>query len=246
MEHCGMRVPALAAVLLLFMTAGMFAQQGESVDYNGHNYVLYESGLSWTEAKRFCEEQGGHLATISSRGEQNAIWTLVKSGSKKMCWIGGQRHKTMHFRWLTGEKFSYTNWDTGAPGDNNIGDKDAIMLYKSTGRWKDENGEKPGGRAANLKNYGFVCEWDGPMPDDSSSAASGSATAGSDDSFDGMGICLDVGDKLQLFAPEGVKWVSSNPGVVKVNSRGMITGVSEGSAVITARNAGSVTVRVEQ
>lgn len=243
MENYRSRTIVAAAMIFFFTMTAAFAQKGETTSYNGHTYALFESGISWTEARIFCEEQGGHLATITSRGEQKAITQLLKSGSKKTYWVGGYRPKSKgvsSFTWITGEKLSYTSWNSGAPAGNKLGNKNAMLLYKSTGKWLDENGDKPAGKESNLKNFGFICEWD-----DDVSPSSGKSAKKPDDESTGIGICMDVGDKIQLFAPEGTKWSSSDTEVAKVNSRGVVTALAEGTAVITARGEGSFSVRVE-
>lgn len=64
-----------------------------------------------------------------------------------------------------------------------------------------------------------------------------------------IAIYIDEGDKIQLSAfvsgkeASSVKWSSSNSKIVKVNSKGRITGVSEGTAVVTAKS-GSTTVSI--
>lgn len=41
--------------------------------YNGHIYTRFEEVITWEKAEAFCEKEGGHLAIVSSRGEQLAI-----------------------------------------------------------------------------------------------------------------------------------------------------------------------------
>ncbi len=250
MKKSGLWAAGLAAVFLFIAGTAASAQEGKTLSYNGHTYTLFESGCTWEEARQSCEDQGGHLATITSRGEQKAIASLVKSGGKKFYWVGGyiKSARAGRFTWITGEKFAYTSWTPGAPDENSMGKKTAMMVYKSTGNWKDEYGDKPSGKVSALQNYGFVCEWDGDRTDDSFLAESESDTDDSyddDDSSADMGIHLETGKKIQLFAKSGTKWTSSNPNVAKVNSLGLVTAVSEGTAVITAKGAGSITVRVE-
>ena len=45
----------------------------KTVAYNGHIYSLYNDTLDWNQAKTRCESVGGHLATITSQGEQDPL-----------------------------------------------------------------------------------------------------------------------------------------------------------------------------
>ncbi len=44
-----------------------------SSNLSSHKYTVFNLGMTWTEAKAYCESLGGHLATISSQEEQNII-----------------------------------------------------------------------------------------------------------------------------------------------------------------------------
>ena len=247
MNTACLRSAGLAALFLLAAGVAAYAQEGASTSFNGHSYTVFEDGCSWEEAKRACELRGGHLVTINSRAEQKAVASLVKSGAKKFYWIGGYRAKSSHFLWVTGEKFSFTSWASGSPSDGTLGNKDALMLYKSSGIWKDENGDKPSGKASALQNYGYVCEWDDEV---SAAAEAGEDEADEDiDSWDDgadVGISLKVGKRVKLFASPGAIWASSDSSVAKVDRHGVVTALSPGSAVITAKGAGGLTVRVEE
>ncbi len=252
MKKYGLRSAGLAALFLILATADLAAQEGNSTTHNGHTYTIFEDECSWEEAKNACENRGGHLVTITSRAEQKAITTLIKSGNKKFYWIGGMRKKSSNFIWVTGEKFSYLNWSSDAPTENGLGNKNAIMLYKSNGLWKDENGDKPSGKASALKNYGYICEWDDS--DDAISFADDSAYEDYDEDEDvanitiapeAIGISIPAGKKVRLFGPSGAKWHSSNPKVAKVTKDGVVMAVAKGTAVISVERAGAVTVRVE-
>jgi hypothetical protein len=73
---------------------------------------------------------GGHLVTITSSGEQNFLYNLWPSG-----WIGlTDEVNEGTWRWVTGETYSYSNWNNGEP--NNAGDEDYVQ-FVSNGRWND-------------------------------------------------------------------------------------------------------------
>ena len=61
------------------------------IDYNGHTYGVYYQTLSFDDAIAYCEAQGGHLATITSQGENDAIASML-SGTDKSYWIGAESY----------------------------------------------------------------------------------------------------------------------------------------------------------
>ncbi|SEG11711.1 Lectin C-type domain-containing protein [Eubacterium ruminantium] len=125
---------------------------GKEVEFNGHRYkVVYSSeSLTWNEAKSICENEGGHLVTITSKEEQKFISKLC--GYKRtgdMMWIGlygSKEDKTIKYLWVTGEEFEYSFW-----GDANDTpkcvyiDHPAYMWYRTSG--------------GSTMHY-YICEWD--------------------------------------------------------------------------------------
>ena len=132
-------------------------------NYNGHFYKLIDTGLNWNDAVAYCESLGGHLVTITSGVEQAFVQDLIVSkGTKGYYWTGGVRSSGDNWIWITGEKFSYSNWYSGEP-NNGFGDEDIITVYKINGMWNDV--AKLGNTAGkypffNIENSGFICEWD--------------------------------------------------------------------------------------
>ena len=61
-------------------------------NYNGHSYYRSTSSQTWPDAKKACEDMGGHLATISSSGENNFLFKTWPSG-----WIGLYQDRTGAF-----------------------------------------------------------------------------------------------------------------------------------------------------
>jgi len=120
--------------------------------YNGSKYLLFDNTMSWKDAKAACELMGGHLATITSQGEQDAINNLLLSGTKINYYIGATDEASKGtFNWVTGEPFNYTNWNTNQP-DNYLGIEDYLMVYNQAsivGKWND---------VSNNNGIGFICE----------------------------------------------------------------------------------------
>jgi len=102
-------------------------------NYNGHSYYRSTGTANWQTAKSNCVNMGGHLVTITSSGEQSFIFNLWPSG-----WIGlTDEVSEGTWRWVTGETYSYTNWNSGEP--NNSGNEDYVQ-FVGGGRWNDLNG----------------------------------------------------------------------------------------------------------
>lgn len=118
--------------------------------YNGHSYKVYESLLQWKEAKGFCEELNGHLATITSDGEWQFVLGLAKSYQNTQFWLGGTDERLEgQWEWVTGEKWSFSAWMKGQP--DNDGGQDYLQITYNPSEWTDRQG-------TDLKY--FICEWD--------------------------------------------------------------------------------------
>ena len=131
--------------------------------YNEHFYEVFvtTSDITWTAAKEACESKNGHLVTISEAGENAAVATIVRTFSGS-AWLGAYRpvcygsHTGPHtFVWVTGEEWSYTNWDSGEPNDSHPHEgacENSLHMY-SSGLWNDYQNDH-----SNMR--GYVCEWD--------------------------------------------------------------------------------------
>lgn len=115
--------------------------------FNGNVYKVFEYGMSYEEAKAYCEQLGGHLATITSKNEDKAIFTYISKMGNYNCILGGSDARIEGlWEWITGETFSYANWADGEP---NYQSGEDYLQYGSSGKWND----------INWKNC-FLCEWD--------------------------------------------------------------------------------------
>jgi hypothetical protein len=113
-------------------------------NYNGHSYYRSTGTSNWTTAKSNCVAMGGYLVTVTTSGENSFLFNLWPSG-----WIGLTDEVTEGtWKWVTGETFSYTNWNSGEP--NNSGNEDYIQ-FVSGGKWNDLN---------NTSSLAYVIEFD--------------------------------------------------------------------------------------
>lgn len=141
-----------------------------AIEFNGHYYQVYDTPMTWDEAKAYCESLDGHLVTITSGAEQEFVESLIANGKKKSYWLGGTDIANEGtWEWITGEKFDYTNWREFMP--DNWQNEDYLMMYKEMdpsytgetfGRWNDlkSDGTCPGNSYFSKDIFGFICEWD--------------------------------------------------------------------------------------
>ena len=100
--------------------------------YQTNKYLFYKESMPFSYAQLLCEAKGGHLATVSSSGENIAINSTMNSVTDAI--IGGCRNSNGDFEWVTGEPFSYANWASGEPNNTN---QPFINMYAS-GLWDDD------------------------------------------------------------------------------------------------------------
>ena len=136
------------------------ARQGTVWEGNGHSYEVFNTNMSWTEARRFAEQRGGYLVTITSSDEQAFIESLLsRNGTVFAYWLGGFRGNDGNFRWVTGEQFVYTNWAPGEP-NNSAGIENYIEFVRNTGQWNDVREDYHRMHISWNTNMGFIIEWD--------------------------------------------------------------------------------------
>jgi hypothetical protein len=126
-----------------------------AVAFGGHHYLVSTEDLSWQDAKRRCEELGGHLAVITTQEEQ-AFVTQLAAG--RYLFLGATDAEAEDvWEWITGEPFTYTAWMSGQP--NNYGGEEHYLATYDDGEWVDV--------AADGDDFwmptGFICEWEGAV-----------------------------------------------------------------------------------
>lgn len=146
----------------VFVDAGAFITSGaytpvKTGTYKGNTYKVFvhSDNLPWNSAKEYCSRNGGHLATITSKEENDFVKSLLPS-TKQFYFIGcSDRDNEGTWKWITGEKFDYKNWGNGQP--DNAGDNEHYGSITTKGTWNDiydNSGDISG----------FVMEIDGNVP----------------------------------------------------------------------------------
>ena len=129
-------------------------QAASRVAFQGHYYQVFRHKRTWDEAKRLCEAMGGHLVCITSEGEQEFVLSQLLQLPHlpySACWLGGTDRDTPgHWRWVTGEELTMTNYLA-------LGDPDEhwLALRFDTGRWDDYLN-----RGEGVGEQWFMCEWE--------------------------------------------------------------------------------------
>lgn len=113
---------------------------------NGHWYkaVINTNALNWTQMSQIANSEGGYLATITSAGENDFVFSLINSpeffqgigGNGAGPAIGGYQpdgspEPDGGWRWLTSEPWSYTAWAPGQP-DNGGGVESRAHFWSGT------------------------------------------------------------------------------------------------------------------
>ncbi|MBR7032929.1 MAG: leucine-rich repeat protein, partial [Clostridia bacterium] len=122
-------------------------------EYGDHLYALFINPVTWDRANLFCSGLGGHLATVSSAGENQIIAGAIKNSGLTGALIGGNDiDEEGVWEWVTGEEWTYSNWDSGEPNDDGQGGQNIAWIYSGNGKWDDER--------ESFEFPALVCEWE--------------------------------------------------------------------------------------
>jgi hypothetical protein len=148
-------VRIISFLLCLIVTAALFpsavASTNELMSYDGHWYRFMSDMCTWDEARIACENMGGYLTAITSFTEMNFVSGMISNStnSNGIVWIGGtDREIEGDWKWVSGEKFVYTNWKS-IYEPNNYNNEDYLQIDANPG-WNDANGQQ---------QCFYVCEW---------------------------------------------------------------------------------------
>lgn len=150
----------------------------DAIMFSGNYYKAYDISMSWTDAKAYCENLGGHLVTITTQAEQTFIENSFLTGSPEKWYymIGGYRKDASlsEWYWVTGESFEYENWMHPGEATQNVKNQIYIWTISSSAPevYVDGGIEKPlpdykwfshyntATGVFDTEHTGFICEWD--------------------------------------------------------------------------------------
>jgi hypothetical protein len=99
--------------------------------------------LPWVDAELACQSRGGHLASLRTKDERNALVAAVHDVSRVEFWIGlNDRDAEGEWRWVDGSPTSYLDWGNDQPSA--LDDDDCVESVPwAKGRWNDYGCEVP-------------------------------------------------------------------------------------------------------
>ena len=141
--------------------------------YEGHTYGFYNAATldlpKYWQVSRFCRDQGGHLATINDKKENDYLFGILRSHYDNTAFFGySDADKEGTWQW-DNEECSYSNWTKNSyqnQPDNGVnygteedyaefnydGNKPTSEKIPNDGTWNDA----PFRRNTDL----FICEWE--------------------------------------------------------------------------------------
>ena len=139
---------SMLSILFIFIAITAYADSSRIQNpSNGHWYQRFDTTMTWHEAKAYCENIGGYLATVTSQDENDFLCNnFTGGGSQQLCWLGAtDEEQEGVWKWVTNEEWGYTNWacdDLTCEPNNCTGIEHYLMLYLSP-----QGGEKGSGLA---------------------------------------------------------------------------------------------------
>ena len=144
-------IVVLFAFLIMLPSFAMADSEKMLNSDNGHYYQRIDTSMTWTGAKSYCENLGGHLATITSKEENDFIYNNLIKTNENDCFLGGTDiDHSGEWKWITGETWEYENWKSGEP--NYFGIEHYLQFHGgNTYYWNN---------ITNNLTTCSICEWD--------------------------------------------------------------------------------------
>ncbi len=211
----------------------------DAKEWNGHCYYLFRvgenssigsEGIMWNDAKKHCEQLGGHLVTINSPEEQAMLEEWLPEDGVNMFYIGATAIEG-NWQWITGESMGYNNilsndWTGVVVNKSYASDYGCRMVYAPQYGW-----EWTWGGYTNVADMnGYICEWSNFLTLSNKRLQLNKG--------DSVYLTYTVTDALGQVLDVPASYKSSNISVAKVSSQGKIVAVAPGKAVITVKANG--------
>jgi hypothetical protein len=111
--------------------------RGTELRLGDKRYCLYLDATPWPAAEQRCNEHGGHLATLGSLAEEQALFqTLGTPPGVPNFWIGLAEPREGRWLWSNGQRVAFFAWNAGEPNNAGGSENCGEWLFP-TGRWND-------------------------------------------------------------------------------------------------------------
>ncbi|XP_069117060.1 lectin BRA-3-like [Argopecten irradians] len=109
-------------------------------EYSGYCYFFSERSTSWQAAKDTCAGDGGYLADILSKEENDWISRRLNTYNDELHYYIGatDRQHEGDFVWEnSGDALQYTNWREGEPNQWEGYPENCVEMKVEDGQWND-------------------------------------------------------------------------------------------------------------
>ncbi|MDY3258522.1 MAG: C-type lectin domain-containing protein [Ruminococcus callidus] len=150
-----------------------------AVTLNGHSYYIYngdwENIDSYSDAEKYCEEQGGYMADISSDEENDFLFKYVQDEGYTSAYFGFKYDLDSN-KWVNSHDSSetYKNWGVDQPDGTGENFYAKFGSAAADGTWANDSFGKAS-EESNVKM--FLCEWDGVRDGADSNSSSEESSA---------------------------------------------------------------------
>ncbi|MBR0411801.1 MAG: protein kinase [Eubacterium sp.] len=134
----------------------------DPVEYDGHAYAVFNfiedlNLTSYEACEQYCENMGGHLATIDNQEENDFLYYdyLRKNGKKTAMFGYSNDNSRGEWQWVDGVSRGFLNWSQmGNQPNNKSGHEHYAEFYKESedGKWNDAG--------FGVNTYRMICEWE--------------------------------------------------------------------------------------
>ncbi|MCQ2462339.1 MAG: fibronectin type III domain-containing protein [Clostridia bacterium] len=124
-----------------------------------NRYEVFNDSTTYDCAKEYAEKHNGHLVSITSKEENDFVYSLIKEYivgvNKPYCyWTGASDEENEgSWQWTDGSALSYSNWEAGEPS-NSSGCENYAVIKSDTGLWNDLQ------HYSSAKIKGFIVEYE--------------------------------------------------------------------------------------
>ncbi|XP_012711245.2 macrophage mannose receptor 1 isoform X1 [Fundulus heteroclitus] len=107
------------------------------LQWKGKQYYINQMSKSMEDARQFCKERHGDLASINSREENIFLWKQI-SRKYGTWYIGLSVDLDGSFWWMDGTPVSFQRWDEDQPNTNTF-DENCVGMGYHMGYWRTSN-----------------------------------------------------------------------------------------------------------